>query len=228
MRASIDQARSYTVLRQDLLSSKAMLLRIACPLNFLPGQVIGISDREERSPRWYSICNAPGQGWIEVLYTLVEEGELTPILFSLKPGDQLLVWPPRGAFGQSFPAERRVWWIANGTGIAPFASLFRAGQHQHRGLIHGARSREDAYFADEFRTQSDFFYVPCLSRPGGVWYPGAWEGRLLSWLHTRGPDHWQADDAFMLCGSDTMVVEARDILISQGINHADIAAEIYF
>jgi ferredoxin-NADP reductase len=169
--------------------------------------------------------------WFEVLYTVVEEGALTPRLDLLKEGDRLLVYEPSGTFSDT--GTGTVWWIANGTGVAPFASFFRAGIRANRTLIHGVRTREEAYFEKEFRSAVEtraadgFGYVLCASQEDGR-RPGVNRGRLTDWLREEGPTRFRVGDRFMLCGSSGMVVDAREILIGLGYRHDDIDCEIYF
>jgi ferredoxin-NADP reductase len=220
--------RLCVVLDHFHVGAHAKILRIERLYDFNPGQVIGLATKSTNDPRWYSVCNSPSEPYIEILYTLVPDGLLSPVLFGLNKGDRLWLWPPQGNFGMAVATSPRVWWIANGTGVAPFAAMFAAGQRIGRGLIHGSRTQEDAYFADAFRSDPELMYVPCLSRPEAPWYSGMFTGRLLNWLLQMGPEYWREGDRFLLCGSAGMVVESREILIHQGVGHEAIASEIYF
>jgi len=95
-------------------------LELDCQPDFAPGQHVGLSLPGGPPPRLYSVASVPGSPVLRILYTLVPEGELTPRLWELEPGDTVDVTPPAGAF---FPQPARSLWIAAGTGIAPFMSM---------------------------------------------------------------------------------------------------------
>ena len=63
--------------------------------NFKPGQycTLGLGPIE----RAYSIASAPHESALEVFVELVPDGELTPLMWQLQPGDAMSVRPgPRG------------------------------------------------------------------------------------------------------------------------------------
>ncbi len=60
---------------------------------FVPGQyaTLGVETGEKRVERPYSIASSPAEDEIEFFFELVPEGALTPLLYKLQPGDQLLM-----------------------------------------------------------------------------------------------------------------------------------------
>ncbi|MGC2548770.1 MAG: FAD-binding oxidoreductase, partial [Candidatus Sulfotelmatobacter sp.] len=60
---------------------------------FAPGQyaTLGVEHDGKRIERPYSIVSAPFENEIEFFFELVPEGALTPRLFKLQPGDELLM-----------------------------------------------------------------------------------------------------------------------------------------
>ena len=52
---------------------------------------IGLPDGEEVLARPYSLVNTPEENYLEVYFNIVEEGPLSPRLFDLKAGDDILV-----------------------------------------------------------------------------------------------------------------------------------------
>lgn len=225
MNTAYGESRSCRVLDQRLIGNRARLLRLERAFNFESGQSIGLSDKADLAPRRYSVASAPSDPWFEVLYTVVEEGALTPRLDLLEEGDEIFVYEPSGAFAD--PGSGKVWWVANGTGVAPFASFFRSGVRANRTLIHGVRTKEEAYFEQEFRSADSFDYIVCASQDE-PWHPSARHGRLTVWLQDEGSKLFRKGDRFMLCGSSGMVVDTREILIGLGYRHDDIDCEIYF
>ena len=157
---------------------------------------------------------------IRILYNVVEEGFLTPRMSLLETGDTIWITEPRGSFtGSSAPAI----WIAAGTGIAPFYSMFRSGLHQNKTLIHGSRYLEQFFFFDEFSDRLGPHYIRCCSSE----YDGqVYHGRVTSYLGEV--ETLDTNLNYYLCGSAEMVVDTRDILIERGISFDQIISEIYF
>jgi ferredoxin--NADP+ reductase len=60
---------------------------------FVPGQyaTLGVEDGGKRTERPYSIVSAPSENEVEFFFELVPEGALTPRLYKLQPGDELLM-----------------------------------------------------------------------------------------------------------------------------------------
>jgi ferredoxin--NADP+ reductase len=222
------------VASQRRLSPSARLLSLDWQPAFIPGQMIGLHTKRERPMRLYSIASPPNYPTLDILYTVVEGGELTPTLDLLGSGDALWASEPRGEF---IDRGRPAWWIANGTGIAPFLSMARSGIQKDRSLIHGARTPEDMYFAAEMNAFDDLEYLPCLSRPesmaGGAENLAelAYPGRLTRWL-TEQIDRGKlsADDRrwYYLCGSEQMILQVRQMLLSAGVGIDRVISEIYF
>ena len=69
--------------------------------NFLPGQyaTLGVEEGGKRIERPYSIVSSPSEDEVEFFFELVPEGALTPKLYKLQPGDELLMRKvPKGRF----------------------------------------------------------------------------------------------------------------------------------
>lgn len=199
------------------LTPQAYLLSFAKTEPYLPGQLIGITTQKNIPFRLYSLCSSPGSELMNILFTHKEDGMLTPRLASAKPGDELWVSEIQGKFlFQNEPA----WWIATGTGIAPFYSMFLSGQKPLK-LIQGGRKTEDIYFRPDFEQLDN--YVKCCSQDTG---DGIYPGRLTAYLHSL--DKLPEAINYYLCGSAEMVVDVRNLLIQKGIGFKNILTEIYF
>jgi ferredoxin/flavodoxin---NADP+ reductase len=188
--------------------------------SFTPGQVVRIAMSQEETPRIYSICSGNHEQEIRILFNIKEGGLLTPRLAACIPGDVIYVSKPYGSFGDTGgPA----WWIATGTGIAPFYSMFRSGLGSDRRLIHGARHLNQFYFEDEFEWTMGNHYVRCCSQEQSC---NTFPGRVTDFLgqETNIP----AGIKYYLCGKALMVVEVRDLLIERGVPFGNILSEIYF
>src|SRR6266853_3247740 len=63
------------------------------PFTFKPGQyaTLGVQTEAKRIERAYSIVSSPLETGLEFFFELVPQGELTPKLYALKPGDEVLM-----------------------------------------------------------------------------------------------------------------------------------------
>ncbi len=208
------------VVRNDEISPGVFLLSVKRMWDFQPGQVVKLAVDRQQPPRIYSICSGNHDQELGILYNIKEDGYLTPKLATLIPGDQVLVSKPYGSFiGTSKPA----WWIATGTGIAPFYAMFQSGQFENKMLIHGASYLNQFYFEDELDWALGKNYQRCCSREQSC---DVYPGRVTDYLKTL--DELPSDAQYYLCGKAIMVVEVRDILINKGVPYDNIIAEIYF
>ncbi len=200
------------------ICSGVVVLRFERRHDFQAGQVLGVTLDRHLPPRLYSLCSGTGDPDAEILFNIKPDGVLTPRLATCRPGDTLLVTPPSGNFTGMDP---QAWWIAAGTGIAPYRSMLRSGQTPGM-LVHGGRTADRFYFADEMLEAFGTRYVRCCSQGAGE---GLFAGRLTQWLR-EGP--LPPDRQYCLCGSAEMVVEVREILLANGITLDRIVSEIYF
>ena len=214
------------ILSQHIISDSeevaegVFLLSFPRDFSFRAGQVIGIGLEKEGPRRLYSICSGENEEQVRILYNVIEEGYLTPRLSELEPGDTIWITEPRGEFVYDpSPAI----WIASGTGIAPFYSMFRSNQYENKVLIHGERYLERFFFFDEFNEALGQNYFRCCSREASG---EVYEGRVTDYL--RETESLPMDFKYYLCGRAEMVVDSRDILIERGIPFNNIFSEIYF
>ncbi len=188
--------------------------------SFIPGQVVAIAVNLDEKPRMYSIASGNNESEISIIFNIKPGGELTPKLAGLMPGDSLFTTGPMGNF---FGTNEPAFWIASGTGIAPFISMWRSGLKNGKTLIHGGRYLNSFYFEDEFINDLGDNYVRCCTQEMAE---NVYHGRLTHWLNEQKT--LPANQKYYLCGSAEMVVEARDILIEKAIPFGNIVAEIYF
>ncbi len=188
--------------------------------NFSPGQVVKIAADPMIAPRIYSICSGNDESEIKVLFNVKEDGLLTPWLAGVIPGMKIWASKPYGSFKDS---KKPAWWIATGTGIAPFYSMFRSGMSENKTLIHGVRKLDQFYFEDELEWAMGDRYVRCCSQEQSC---NVFPGRVNKYLEEI--KELPTDINYYLCGKAIMVVEVRDLLISRGVPYENILAEIYF
>ncbi len=212
--------RSVKITKIVEVAKDSFLLSFLRDFEFVAGQVIGINIGVVQPARLYSIASGSSEEEIKILFNLKDDGYLTPLLASSKPGNSIQISPP---FGNFVCNEKEAWWIASGTGIAPFASMISSGTAAGKTLIHGSRFLSNFYFQNEIAPIMKASYIRCCSAESGV---GIYSGRLTRYLKER--EDLPTDKKYYLCGSADMVVDTRDILISKGIPYENIIAEIYF
>lgn len=211
--------RPFTVTRLEPAGPDAWTLYWKRDSEFRPGQVVALSLVPSGPQRLYSIASGSQDSELGVLFNVAPEGWLTPRLQSLTPGQTIYASEPFGSFvGTDGPAV----WVANGTGVAPFLSMVRSGMVDQKLLVQGARTKALFYGQEWFETALPQGYTRCASADTGE---GLVPGRLTNYLDGRP---WPADRPYYLCGSATMIVEARDILIRRGVPFKHILSEVYF
>ncbi len=208
-----------TLTHNEEISPGVHLIAYHRTVDFKPGQVVKIAVDTEQPPRIYSICSGTQEDEIRILFNIKDDGYLTPKLAARIPGETILVSEPYGSFlGTDEPA----WWIATGTGIAPFYSMFRSGLGENKTLIHGVSYLNQFYFEDDLEWAMGKNYVRCCSRESSC---DVVPGRVTDYL--AGLEKFP-DVKYYLCGKALMVVEVRDLLIEKGVAYENILAEIYF
>ncbi|MDA3893806.1 MAG: hypothetical protein PF517_19250 [Salinivirgaceae bacterium] len=209
--------QKVSILNKQEITPNVFLIEFKRTFNFIPGQIIGLTNNLDLPPRLYSICSSPANKNIAILFNVKSDGKLTPPLADTKLGDSVWITPVQGKF--IFNNEPS-WWIATGTGIAPFYSMLKSGQRPLK-LIQGGRAIDDFYFSNEFKQLPD--YIKCSSQYAGE---GFYNSRLTKYL--KEYTHLPTDINYYLCGSAEMVVDVRNLLICKGIPFGNIITEIYF
>ena len=214
------ELKEVTITGNEEISPGIHLISWKRTHDFYPGQVVKIAADLVMAPRIYSICSGNIEPEVRVLFNVKEEGLLTPWLAGVIPGMKIWATKPYGSFKDD---EKAAWWIATGTGIAPFYSLFRSGISENKMLIHGVRQLSQFYFEDELEWAMGDRYVRCCSHEQSC---NVFPGRITKYLEEI--KELPTDINYYLCGKAIMVVEVRDLLISRGVPYENILAEIYF
>jgi ferredoxin/flavodoxin---NADP+ reductase len=202
------------------LSEGKFTLKFEKKFNFKAGQVVSIAVQERLEPRIYSLCSGENEKEMQILFDLKNDGKLTPLLSKLRTGDEILVSEPYGSY---LPDNQSpMWWIATGTGIAPFYSMLKSGYRAEK-LLHGARGGLNFFFANEFTTLLGDNYIQCNSTDEEQ---NHFSGYVTDYLAQI--DHFPVHNKYYLCGRALIVVEVRDLLISKGVPFQNIVAEIFF
>lgn len=209
----------YTLVDNEEISPGVHLVSIHRDFEFIPGQVLKIAIDRINPPRIYSICSGNHEKDVRILFNIKEDGFLTPKLAAMIPGEKIFVSKPYGGFVGS---KESAWWIATGTGIAPFYSMFQSGMKEGKTLIHGVRHLNQFYFEDNLEWALREKYIRCCSQESSC---DVVSGRVTDYLQTISNF---PDIKYYLCGKALMVVEVRDLLIEKGVSYDNILAEIYF
>lgn len=112
-------------------SDRLHVLRFKKPqgFTFQAGQFarLGIAEGADKEPvfRAYSIASSPSSETLDFFITNVPNGEVSPRMTALKPGDAVLLdGPAQGnLLPGRIPGGETLWLLATGSGLSPFASI---------------------------------------------------------------------------------------------------------
>ncbi|AHV92366.1 ferredoxin--NADP reductase [Bordetella holmesii] len=213
---------------------------------FQPGQFARLGlpahhapDAEPTIWRAYSMVSSPGEDALEFYSIVVPEGEFSPRMAALQPGDALYV--EKKPFGfltpDRFEPGGSLWLLASGTGLSAYLSMLRDPATWQRfdriALVHGVRHAEELAYRAEIenlhrrpdlapyfaQTPGKFRYLPIATRAG---LPGVPQERLTTLLADGRLEtllHEKLDPAavkIMLCGNPAMLADARKLLSERG------------
>jgi len=189
-------------------------------LAFRAGQhlVVGVLGSSEA--REYSVYSGRDEEFLEILVREVEDGIVSRKLRRLNEGNTLEVNGPYGFFltNAQPPENKKLLFIASGTGIAPFHSFVKTYPNADYTIIHGIRTLDEAYERECYKENR---YVACTSREN----TGDFHGRLTTYLKNMDIDK---ETMVYLCGNSDMVFESIDILQEKGLSNSHIFTEVYF
>ena len=190
---------------------------------------IGLPDGDDVLARPYSLVNTPQESYLEVYFNIVEEGPLSPRLFELDAGDDVLVSDnPSGFLTISeVPASRHLWMVATGTGIGPFLAILKSdavwGKFESVILCYSVSYGGELAYQTVIETiqasrHEQFHYVPIVTREPR---PGALDKRVPRLLQDgsleqfTGIDITPADSHVMMCGSSNMITDVSAALVAR-------------
>jgi len=215
---------------------------------FTPGQyaTLGIEHEDKRLERPYSIASSPYDNEVEFFFELVPHGALTPQIYSLKTGDELLMRKvSKGRFTLDTASGRKNHLlICTVTGVAPYVSFVRTlyrdwkegkfkGDH-HLYLLNGASRSWEFGYCDELQKYAGevpwLKYVPTVSRP---WEDSNWQGEVgrVDELIRKYADMWgltAQNGVGYLCGHPEMIEHGKGILQRVGFTKEFLREEIYW
>ncbi len=217
------------VTRKDVWTDGLFTLHVQCPelKSFTPGQFLQLAvvEDDKRINRPYSVAS-PFEETIEFFIVLVEDGELTPKLWALEPGDEVEVSEKAaGSFTlKKTPDANTLWLAGTGTGLAPYIAMLRTAEPWERFkkivLVHGVRHAADLAYTDEMNQLSEergdqFSFVQALTREEAS---GTLSGRLPALVENgelesaAGCPLDAATSVIMLCGNPAMLDTMEELL----------------
>ena len=203
------------------LNASTYILRIERNgLNFIPGQYAVLGKPGSFEAREYTIYSGTqNKQFLDFLITAVDGGQVSNALRECKAGDVLELEGPMGYFEiEASSLARKHYFIATGSGVAPFHSFMLSEPELDFTLLHGVRYTADCYGKDDYEPQR---YISCVSREAG----GDFHGRVTNYLRGRPADSgaW-----YYLCGNCDMIYEVYDILTAQGVPRKQIKTEVFY
>lgn len=206
-------------------------------IDFKPGQYVTL--HLDGISRPYSVVSAPGEDHLEFFIELVNGGELTLKLWSLKQGDKLNVFPnAKGKF--VFEEDLRIrnhFFVATVTGIASFVSMVRHAaandcwRDRNIFVFYGASYQDELAYAEELAGAKVCQYFPTISRPlelqnaGWKRYTGRANNVFLAFLKSKAGSFRTDDTLIYACGHPGMI---EDIKFKAGAMGFNIREEKYY
>ena len=207
----------------------------------------------EPTIRAYSMANYPAEGDIitltvriattpfkprpEVGFQNVPTGIGSSYIFSLKPGDKVMMSGPYGDFHPNFESKREMIWIGGGAGMAPLRAqimhmtktLHCTDREMH--FFYGARSLTEAFFLEDFweleKEFPNFHMHLSLDRQDpkadelGVKYYTGFAVNCIRDTYLKDHDA-PVDCEYYLCGPPMLIKTVTDYLDSLGVEPESI------
>lgn len=208
---------------------------------------------DESTVRAYSMANYPAEG-DRIMLTVriatppfkpkpqvgfmdVMPGIASSYIFTLKPGDKVLMSGPYGDFHPIFDSVKEMMWIGGGAGMAPLRAQI---MHMTKTLgttdrvmnyFYGARALNEVFYLDDFlqleRDFPNFKFHLALDRPdpaadaAGVEYTPGFVHQVI--YDTYLKDHGTPEDIeYYMCGPGPMSKAVEGMLYDLGVEQENI------
>lgn len=203
------------------LTDAAYILRFSRNgMNFRAGQHLVAGLMNTKDSREYSIYSGINDENLEILVREVEDGDVSRKLRKLTKGDTIEINGPYGFFMYNAvpPEFKKFYFIASGTGIAPFHSFVKSYPNANYKILHGIRTSDEMYNKEDFKEGN---YISCTSKDNG----GDFTGRLTEYLKDAKIEE---DAMIYLCGNSQMILDSIEILEKKGFSQSQMYTEVYF
>lgn len=196
---------------------------------FIPGQFINLEIAPD-TYRSYSLCSDSRlTDFISFVVSAKHEGVGANYIRSLKKVDKVSFIGPSGRFRLADKIADENIFLATGTGIGPFISMFYKLLDLHAESVvkvyFGERTKSDLYFIDfleETKTKlPNFNYHICLSQADQNWE--GTKGYITEFFNIENTKNVHV----YICGNPNMVEDARKILNEMGVPNKHVFAEKY-
>ena len=207
----------------------------------------------EPTVRAYSMANYPAEGdrfmltvriatppfkpKPQVGFQDVMPGIASSYIFTLKPGDKVLMSGPYGDFHPIFDSKREMIWVGGGAGMAPLrAQIMHMTKTLHTTdrvmhYFYGARALNEVFYLDDFlaieKEFPNFKFHLALDRPdpaadaAGVAYTPGFVHEVM--YNTYLKDHEAPEDIeYYMCGPGPMSNAVNKMLDSLGVDPSSI------
>ncbi len=206
----------------------------------------------EPTIRAYSMANYPAEGDVFMLtvriatppfkpdrsgFMDVNPGIASSYIFTLKPGDKVMMSGPYGDFHPHFDSKKEMIWVGGGAGMAPLRAQI---MHMTRTLncrdremhyFYGARALNEVFYLHDFlqleKDFPNFHFHLALDRPdpaadaAGVKYTAGFVHNVM--YETYLKDHEAPEDIeYYMCGPGPMSKAVVGMLDSLGVEPASI------
>lgn len=203
-------------------------------IEFQAGQFVSI-DIGGGERRSYSIASKPSEYHeVEICVDVSPGGKGSDFLKNLKPGDEVNFMGPLGQFvlDPDQDKEKNLLMVATGSGITPLRSMIREQleEKEEKRLIKlfwGLRFVDDMFWEEDFRRMHKYFnnfeFKFILSKPPQFW-------PLNSGHVTQEIESLELGSSWgvYLCGSQAMVKEVSELVISKGVPKDQVHFEKFF
>ena len=207
---------------------------------------------EEETIRAYSMANYPAEGNVFMLtvriatppfkkdrsgFMDVNPGIASSYIFTLKPGDKVIMSGPYGDFHPHFDSKKEMIWVGGGAGMAPLRAqimhmtktLKTTDREMH--YFYGARALNEVFYLEDFlsieKEFPNFHFHLALDRPdpaadaAGVKYTAGFVHQVM--YNTYLKDHEAPEDIeYYMCGPGPMSKAVVGMLDSLGVEEESI------
>lgn len=210
-------------------------------------------ENKEETIRAYSMANYPAEGdrfmltvriatppfkpKPQVGFQPVSPGIASSYIFTLKPGDKVLMSGPYGDFHPNFDSKAEMIWVGGGAGMAPLRSqimhMLRTLDTRDREMhyFYGARALNEVFYLNDFleleKEYPNFHFHLALDRPdpaadaAGVKYTPGFVHQVM--LDTYLKNHENPEDIeYYMCGPGPMSNAVNKMLYSLGVEPENI------
>lgn len=208
---------------------------------------------DEPTVRAYSMANYPAEGdrfmltvriatppfkpKPQVGFMDVMPGIASSYIFTLKPGDKVIMSGPYGDFHPIFDSKKEMMWIGGGAGMAPLrAQIMHMTKTLHctdrvMNFFYGARALNEVFYLNDFlqleKEFPNFHFHLALDRPdpaadaAGVKYTPGFVHQVIYDTYLKNHENPE-DIEYYMCGPGPMSAAVNKMLDSLGVEPENI------